>query len=328
MNSLSLSLSPLRQSLSRSNMSAYLGLRGYVRGSLVASHTATPNITRQILARRPTSSHSLKNTAYRSPTLFCSLPRFGVLTSKVSPCAPFARHYHSSSSQEGFSVKSAYWLLLGLNIIPFVLWQYARSTRDMNLLNKLQRNATISIESINSGRWWTALTSTFSHQDPFHFIFNMFTAYTFCSILAQVPGMRGFHVLGLTVGSGLAGSGLWYAQQKLKVDGASVFDRSRALHTSALGASGGVMGLAAAATCFFPFQRMFVMPIPFPIPLWLLTIGYGLIDTYRLDSATSRTAHAGHLGGLAFGTLLYAVSLRRLYPSGVQHMIKRFFQRR
>lgn len=69
--------------------------------------------------------------------------------------------------------------------------------------------------------------------------------------------------------------------------------------------------MAAAATLLFPFGTIGIFPLPFPIPLVVVTMGYVAYDTYSLDSKTSTTGHAAHLGGFAFGVVYYLLSLRR-----------------
>lgn len=88
-----------------------------------------------------------------------------------------------------------------------------------------------------------------------------------------------------------------------------------------LGASGVVQGMGAAATLLFPLGTIGIFPFPFPVPLVLVTAGFCAYDIYNLDSKTSRTGHAAHLGGLAFGVVYYVLSLRRY--GGVWHMLMR-----
>ena len=79
---------------------------------------------------------------------------------------------------------------------------------------------------------------------------------------------------------------------------------------SALGASGMVMGLGSAAALLAPSTTMLLFGIV-PVPMWALIAGYFAADAYYLDAQDARVAHAGHLGGLAFGVAYYALRLRR-----------------
>lgn len=223
---------------------------------------------------------------------------------------------------------TAFWILFGLNCIPFGLWNYAKLKKDQNLMTKIWINTAVSAASIDSGRWYTLITCGFAHQNIFHFGFNMFTAYTMCRLLSLTP-ISGPAVMVVTLGSIVCGSGFFVIHKNAQAaNSTNRLVQHTAYATSAIGASGGVLGLAALATCFFPRFPIYIMFIPIPIPLWLYTIGYAVIDTYYLDKSTG-TAHAGHIGGTLFGTLAYALVLRRLAPQhGVSGMLTRYFGRR
>lgn len=142
------------------------------------------------------------------------------------------------------------------------------------------------------------------------------------------------HILAIALGSAVAGSGGFLLNQKAKIINSAATRirnfgnmRSSPQYASAIGASGAVMGVSAVATCLLPTMPISIFLIPISIPLWLVTAGYALFDGYYLDSQTSRTAHAGHLGGLAFGALYYAAYLRKS-PMGVWHIAKGWMKRR
>ena len=80
--------------------------------------------------------------------------------------------------------------------------------------------------------------------------------------------------------------------------------------TRALGLSGVVMGLGAVVSLAMPRAKVLIMGIV-PCPVWLLMIGYVFYDSARLDDRTSKTGHAAHLGGAAFGAAYYLLRLRR-----------------
>lgn len=222
---------------------------------------------------------------------------------------------------------NAYYLLLGLNAIPFGLWIYTQMTRNQRLGHQLQQNTLVSAAAVDQGRWWTLLTSAFSHQEIVHFAFNMITMRTMCQILSIVPNLHGGHVLAVALGSALAGSAGYVLQHKAAAKNSK--NRVEAMEhyqARALGASGVVMGLSALATCFVPQMPLQLMFIPIPIPLWAITAGYFAVDAYYLNSQTSRTAHAGHLGGLAFGAASYFVMLKGVAPFGIWYAISRMFR--
>ena len=266
-------------------------------------------------------------------TYFRSRPHLSG-SSKRSSRPSARRHYSSGYGGYGhhakamFTVDQAFWVLFGLNSISFATWWYARLTHNNSLMQTHISHTLTSLASLDRGHYWTVLTSAFTHHDPMHFAFNMLTLRTFCQIVGYVPGIGGWHIISIALASALAGSGGWLWQQKQKLASLSPVTSSRwangrssaaatqAYHGSALGASGSVMGVGAVATCLLPNMPITLMLIPIGIPLWIITAGYAVVDSYYLDSATSRVAHSGHLGGLVAGAAYYALLLRKS-PVGV-----------
>ncbi|KAK5699346.1 hypothetical protein LTR17_023315 [Elasticomyces elasticus] len=216
------------------------------------------------------------------------------------------------------SATRAIWLIIGLNTAVFGGWQYAQYNRDHKLLRTLQDNFLLSWKNVQDGRPWVVLTSAFSHMSVTHFAFNMFSFLSFGGMLAGVPGLTGVRMLTLGLGSALAGSAAWLYERQAPATANTVWDRAVASfregnsalgQASALGASGLVMGVGAAATCFMPQARMFIFF--FEAPLWLSMLGFVAIDTYFVGSDLTGIGHSAHLGGVAFGFAYYLLSLRR-----------------
>ncbi len=209
------------------------------------------------------------------------------------------------------STRAVIWTIIGLNTAVFGAWQYAGYNKDRNLLHRLLESFTSSMHNFKEGRYYTLITSAFSHQMLAHFAFNMFTLNAFGSILA-FTGVGGFHMVSLTIGSAAAAPGACLYQQANKPGIGNSY-------ASALGPSGVVMAMGAAATCLMPFAPMQIMFIPINIPLWVLTLAYAGIDTYYLHS-NSQIGHAAHLGGAIYGAIYYFAYLRRL--GGISHMLR------
>jgi membrane associated rhomboid family serine protease len=71
-----------------------------------------------------------------------------------------------------------------------------------------------------------------------------------------------------------------------------------------IGASGGVLGLVVAFAMFFPERRVFIFPIPVPLPAWVMAVGYGAFNlVYAVLPGSGGISYAAHLGGLATGYL-------------------------
>ena len=187
--------------------------------------------------------------------------------------------------------------LMALNASVFLAW--TASQRDHRLFVLLREKCLVSVESIKSHRYYTLLTSAFSHMEPFHLLGNMYTLYIFSSILWSCPGLKLGHFVILTLGSAITGSAGYVLEKSMQ----------NSYQQPALGASGMVTGMGAAASLLVPHQPMLIMGV-IPMPLWMLVAGYAIADGYYLSSK-SKTAHSGHLGGLAWGSAYYFLSLYR-----------------
>ncbi|KAK3620089.1 hypothetical protein LTR56_023627 [Elasticomyces elasticus] len=218
--------------------------------------------------------------------------------------------------------------VMALNGAVFIAWQVAQRGNP-KLLNVLEKHFTASSNNWQRGRYWTLLTSAFSHRSSQHISGNFMALQTFGRALSWIPGVGLLHFVSLTLGSAIAGSAAWLWQKRRAVgtvaqgrilrNGSMVYSLGVGSNVQEmmLGASGLVAGAGAAATCLMTFAEMDIMPVPFPVPLWMVTVGYAAWDTYMLRAKTSQIAHAAHLGGVLFGIAYYLVFLRKLGNGGV-----------
>ncbi|KAF2629904.1 hypothetical protein BU25DRAFT_408507 [Macroventuria anomochaeta] len=180
----------------------------------------------------------------------------------------------------------------------------------MENFRKYYQNMTMSLRDVKNGYYWQVITCAFAHSNFMHFAFNMFTFWSLGGALAALPVTPGQFTL-IVLGSGLAGSLLWLGQEQMK-EQAGVGVQRRAM-----GFSGALLGAVTVVACFMPRNQVALFGV-LPVPLWLLTLGYAVYDGYYLNSENTRTAHAGHLGGLTFGLAYYFLKLRRLpYPGSL-----------
>lgn len=167
---------------------------------------------------------------------------------------------------------------------------------------KFYQNFTLSpIGVVKEHRYWTALTSVFSHLSLMHIAGNMLSFYFMGQMLATTPGFTPGKIAVLVLGSGLAGSVGWlYTTMK-----------NGNYQKRAMGFSGSVMGVGTVAAFLYPRAQFAIYGI-IPVPLWLLIGGYALYDGYYLEDRNSNVGHAGHLGGVAFGVIYYFARVRGL----------------
>ena len=161
------------------------------------------------------------------------------------------------------------------------------------------------------------VTYMFMHGGFTHLLFNMFTLFMFGRVLEQVWGAKRFLVFYMAtgIGAGLVQEVVQYVyfQTSLSMyEGVSlapglVIPMSEYLNMwTTVGASGAIYGILMAFAMTFPNERMFVIPIPFPIKAKYFVLIFGAIEL--LSGLSPRmgdnVAHFAHLGGMVFGLLL------------------------
>jgi membrane associated rhomboid family serine protease len=93
--------------------------------------------------------------------------------------------------------------IIGANVAVFGGWQLAE--RDYALRAYMQNNFTVSSQGVfRQGKYWTLLTSVFSHKDSMHLLFNGMAFYSFGMNSIALLGANRF--LLLYMGGGLLSS--------------------------------------------------------------------------------------------------------------------------
>ncbi len=164
---------------------------------------------------------------------------------------------------------------------------------------------------------WQIVSYMFMHGDITHLFFNMFALFMFGRVLEQVWGAKRFLIFYIAtgIGAGLVQELVQYIyfQTSLSMyEGVSlapgvVIPMAQYLNLwTTVGASGAIYGILMAFAMTFPNERMFVIPIPFPIKAKYFVLIFGAIEL--LSGLSPRmgdnVAHFAHLGGMVFGLLL------------------------
>lgn len=142
-------------------------------------------------------------------------------------------------------------------------------------------------------RPFQVVTYMFMHGGLMHIFFNMFALWMFGRIMEQAWGGRRFAVYYLLCGVGAAlvqeaGQGLGLIPP----------------YSMTIGASGAVYGILLAFGMTFPNERLFIIPIPFPIKAKWFVIIYAAIEVFESLGMQDGVAHMAHLGGMLFGLVL------------------------
>lgn len=170
-------------------------------------------------------------------------------------------------------------------------------------------------------------TYLFMHGGFEHLFFNMFALWMFGRIIEQVMGPKRFltYYMVCGVGAGLMQELVQYIHflsLAPELSGVSHEQLADALNMwNTVGASGSIYGILLAFGMSFPEDRLFIIPIPFPIKAKYFVVGYAVVE---LLSAMLRSndgvAHMAHLGGMLFGLVLL---LHWRHPGGLKKWWRR-----
>ncbi len=172
------------------------------------------------------------------------------------------------------------------------------------------------------------LESSFSHL-----FFNMFGVFMFGRILEQVWGSKRFLIYYMVTGIGAGiiqqivwtvelypvakqfaeftasglqqgigfGDHIYSADELFRWKNEVLFNSYRTV-----GASGAVFGLLLAFGMLFPEESVYIIPIPIPVKIKYLVVGYVVIELFFgvANFQFDNIAHFAHLGGMLFGFFL------------------------
>lgn len=176
------------------------------------------------------------------------------------------------------------------------------------------------------------VTYMFMHESLTHLFFNMFALYMFGQALEFVWGPKRFLVYYMVagIGAGLVHEAISYyrfcevaagiAPQDVEIvvrEGGALLrqginyaypplgELNAIANSLTVGASGAIYAILLGFGMLFPNERMFIIPIPFPIKAMYVVLGYIVIELYLGVAGTNDgVAHFAHLGGALFGLLL------------------------
>lgn len=148
------------------------------------------------------------------------------------------------------------------------------------------------------------ITSGFVHADLGHLFFNLITFYSFGFPLERVIGsarLVALYVFGLLVSN--LGTTLKHRDDP---------------NYASLGASGAILAVLFASILYFPQQRLFILPLPVPIPAPWFALGYLALTYYWSRRSRGRINHDAHLGGALAGLVFVAVTAPQAYPHFIE----------
>lgn len=189
-------------------------------------------------------------------------------------------------------------VLILLNIGVYLLWQ----TANPDLFEFLADNFTVSWTGLLEGRWWTTLSSEFSHNYFLHLFLNMFVLNSFGGLLEQVLGrwrFLAFYLVAAIVAS------ISHAMVSAFVLGEP--------ELPAVGASGAIAGLVLVFSLMFPREKILIFGI-LPLPAMFGALVFVGLDVWGLvaqaEGGGLPIGHGAHLGGALTGVLFYYMFVR------------------
>ena len=230
----------------------------------------------------------------------------------------YDRGYYQREPAFGFStgrVANVIKTLIIINVLIFIADQFAPATqRNGDTYHQLSDFLALKSD-LFSKPWnaWQLLTAGFAHapldgsRSFWHLFGNMLGLFVFGTSLEQHYGSKEFLrlYLGLIVGSNL----IWVIIEAIAGNNSQLY-----------GASGGVAGLVVLYALLFPQRKLFIIPIPVPIPAWvigILFVGGDVIGA--LGHRDAGVAFTAHLGGAALGFLYLrsGIRLSDLFRDGI-----------
>jgi rhomboid-like protein len=196
--------------------------------------------------------------------------------------------------------------LISINIFVFLLWLAAALGYTSTTITEafMEQNFLVSWNGLENGRYWTLLTSVFSHTLFLHIFLNMFVLQSFGPLVQSVLGLKRFAIFYFTAA---IVSSLSHA-----VVSAFVLGKPE---LSALGASGAVSGVILLFSLMFPTQKILMLGfIPVPaIVGGLIFIGLDLWGLWaQVEGGGLPIGHGAHLGGALTAILYFLFLLRQM----------------
>jgi len=142
---------------------------------------------------------------------------------------------------------------------------------------------------VRQNTWYELISSGFLHANIGHLFVNMFTFYFFGRILEHIIG-PGYFI------------GLYFSGIIISAIPSMIKYRNDPSYAT-LGASGAVSSVLFAFIFLFPFQSIYLMFIPIPIPAILMGFLYLLYSMYASKQERGRINHEAHTAGAVWGIL-------------------------
>jgi membrane associated rhomboid family serine protease len=191
-------------------------------------------------------------------------------------------------------------LIIKINVLIYILWLVAITS---GFVDPMAEHFLVSWDALEQGRWWTLLTSVFSHHLFFHLFLNLYIFYGFGSVVEDTLGTKEFLIFYLI-------SGILSSLGHCLVSTFLLHDPQ----LKALGASGAIASVIILYSFLYPRERLLMMGIIL-VPAWmavLMFIGLDLFGLYsQIRGGALPIGHGSHLSGALVGAIYYFFRIKR-----------------
>lgn len=143
-------------------------------------------------------------------------------------------------------------------------------------------------------QYYTLITHGLLHNSMTHLLFNMITFYFFAFTLERTIGTPRFAVL--------------YVLALCLSEVRTYLQHSDNPRYATLGASGAVSAILFAEIVYYPYQSLYLMFIPVPIPAPLFAVAYVAYSVYLSRRGDDGVNHNAHIDGAIAGLLFVALT--------------------
>lgn len=190
--------------------------------------------------------------------------------------------------------------IIFINVGIFVLWS---ASGDSEVDSQFMAdNFLVSWNGLISGRYWTLISSAFSHNMFWHFLLNMFVLNSFGRVIERALGAKHFlkfYFSAAVISSlGHAVVSAFFLQQP---------------DIPALGASGAISGIILLFSLIFPREKILIFGL-IPMPAIWGALAFVGLDVWGLIAQAQGgglpIGHGAHLGGAITGIIYYVWRIR------------------
>jgi membrane associated rhomboid family serine protease len=169
----------------------------------------------------------------------------------------------------------------------------------------------------NFGHGWRFFSYGLIHVDFIHLFVNMFVLYSFGNVVTEAYlyyfDAKGYLFYLLLYVGGIVFSVL-YDFGKHKDD----------MYYNAVGASGAVSAVLFASILIYPTGKLFLFPIPFPLPSVVFGVFYLVYSAVMARRAKDNIGHNAHFWGAVFG-LVFTIALKPALAVSFLDQLKSLF---